>query len=154
MDGRWSVSGNSIVEPDEQGHLSNKVLCLLWWSACQKMPCTSLSLQATREVNACDAPGVSDMQHYISCQLMYTRPPVLTALHSTHMHLTSLQAVAHMQPQSACTDVQPRVVAMQVVVQAPPAFHLFYGEPGWQGASIHMRLTCKQHTQVCPLHSA
>ncbi|DBB07742.1 TPA: hypothetical protein ACH3X3_009162 [Trebouxia sp. C0006] len=58
VDGQWSVSGNSTVEPDEQGHLSNKV-----------------------------------------------------------------------------------------IVHAPPAFHLFYGEPGWQGASIHMRLTCKQHTQ-------
>jgi len=40
---------------------------------------------------------------------------------------------------------------MQVIVHAPPAFHLFYAEPGWQGATIHMRLTCKQHTQVCTL---
>ncbi len=85
---------------------------------------------------------------------MHTGPPVLTALHSTYMHFTSLQAFAQTHAQSVCTDLQLRVVAMQVVVHAPPAFHLFYGEPGWQGASIHMRLTCKQHTQVCTLHSA
>ena len=69
----------------------------------------SSSLQATREVNACEAPGVSDMQHQVSCQLMHTGPPVLTALHRTYVHLTSLQAFAQMPPQSACTDLQLRV---------------------------------------------
>ena len=82
---------------------------------------------------------------------MHTGPPVLTALHSAYVHLTSVQAFARTHPQSACKDLQLRVLAMQVIVHAPPAFHLFYGEPGWQGATIHMRLTCKQHTQVCTL---
>ena len=84
---------------------------------------------------------------------MHTRPPVLTALHSTYAHLTSARASAQTHPPSAYKNLQLTVLAMlvQVIVHAPPAFHLFYGEPGWQGASIHMRLTCKQHTQVCTL---
>jgi len=108
VDGRWSVSGNSSVEPDEQGHLSNKVLCTDF-GCCggqHAKRCLARSLRATRELNACEAQGVHDMQHQCLYQLMHTRPPVLTAFHSAYMHLTSSQAFAQMHSQSACTDLQ------------------------------------------------
>jgi hypothetical protein len=59
VDGQWSVSDNSIVEPDEQGHLSNKVLCPDF--GCCGGQQAKRCLAHLHLLNACEAPGVCDM---------------------------------------------------------------------------------------------